>query len=202
MNTLLADSAVFLADKELFNRQRRIREEVITLFTACAAPLQAAVEQRDLPLEIAAIQPKISRGENYLGYPWQILDFPRYFTGEAVFAHRLMCWWGHSFISTFHISGTWLHRYETEIFNRLADLNGKHVLLGYNADQWVHHTGEDNYLPLEEISIDFDSYRAAVNNRGFFKCCRIIEFSSKTSLSDAAEEALNLWLDLCGCERR
>ena len=33
----------------------------------------------DLPGDIAAIAPKIARGENYLGLPYVMLDYPRYF---------------------------------------------------------------------------------------------------------------------------
>jgi len=39
-----------------------------------------------------AIAPKISKGENYEGLPWVILDFPRYFDKENVFAIR--CFFG------------------------------------------------------------------------------------------------------------
>src|SRR5205085_6252317 len=46
------------------------------------------------PAEVAAISPKISKGENYLGLPWLMLDYPRYFDKENIFAIRAMFWWG------------------------------------------------------------------------------------------------------------
>src|SRR5271169_1886033 len=41
--------------------------------------------------------PKISRGEQYKGMPWVMLDYPRVFGKEDVCAIRTMFWWGHYF---------------------------------------------------------------------------------------------------------
>src|SRR5215467_7358592 len=56
------------------------------------------------PTEVKAISPKISRGENYGGLPWMMLDFPRFFakedlprSGANIFAIRNMFWWGNFF---------------------------------------------------------------------------------------------------------
>ena len=40
---------------------------------------------------------KISRGENYRGLPYLILDYPAYFSQKDIFAFRTMFWWGHFF---------------------------------------------------------------------------------------------------------
>ena len=46
------------------------------------------------------IGPKISKGENYLGLPYIILDYPRYSDSEDLFFIRQMFWWGHFFSHT------------------------------------------------------------------------------------------------------
>src|SRR4051794_13074066 len=43
------------------------------------------------------IDPKTSRGENYRGLPYVILDFPRQFTKVDVLAVRSFFWWGNFF---------------------------------------------------------------------------------------------------------
>ncbi len=48
---------------------------------------------------------KISKGENYLGLPYAILDYPAIFKKEDVFAIRTMFWWGNFFSITLHVSG-------------------------------------------------------------------------------------------------
>src|SRR6185437_142624 len=47
--------------------------------------------------------PKISRGENYRGLPWVMLDYPGVLGRDDVMAIRAMFWWGHAFIVTLHL---------------------------------------------------------------------------------------------------
>ena len=58
-----------------------------------------------LPAEVVKISPKISRGENYKGLPWLVLDNPRYFQHNNIFAIRTMFWWGNFFSITLHRLG-------------------------------------------------------------------------------------------------
>ncbi len=50
--------------------------------------------------------PKISKGENYKGLPWIVLDYPRLFGREDVLAVRTLFWWGHYFSVTLHLKGS------------------------------------------------------------------------------------------------
>ena len=52
--------------------------------------------------------PRISRGEQYKGLPWVMLDYPRVFGKENVLAVRTMFWWGHYFTVTLHLKGEYL----------------------------------------------------------------------------------------------
>ena len=61
--------------------------------------------------------PKISKGENYKGLPWLVLDYPRYFNKEDIFAIRTLFWWGNFFSITLHISGKYKMRYEKKIID-------------------------------------------------------------------------------------
>src|SRR6187549_876336 len=61
--------------------------------------------QFQYPGEAGAIPPKISRGENYKGLPYVVLDYPRLFTSEHVFAIRTHFWWGNYFSVTLHLKG-------------------------------------------------------------------------------------------------
>src|SRR5688572_30593643 len=60
--------------------------------------------QDQLPAEVLMPSPKISRGENYKGLPYLILDNPRFFDKQDIFAIRTMFWWGHFFSITLHVS--------------------------------------------------------------------------------------------------
>ncbi|HEX6916286.1 MAG TPA: hypothetical protein VF145_13645, partial [Chitinophagaceae bacterium] len=63
------------------------------------------------PDEMSRAQAKISKGENYLGLPWVMMDYPRLFSKTDVFAVRCFFWWGNFFSITLQLSGKYLGQY-------------------------------------------------------------------------------------------
>ena len=104
--------------------------------------------------DVFSINPKISKGENYLGLPYLILDYPRLFKQQDIFAVRTMFWWGHFFSTTLHLSGEFKNKYSPQLiasFNLLAKEN---YSIGINPDPWLHHFGPDNYKEIALITKD------------------------------------------------
>ena len=91
------------------------------------------------------IEPKISRGENYRGLPWVMLDYPRYFGREEVFAIRTMFWWGHAFSVTLHLKGGYRDRFGPVVQARWAELARAGFHVGVSADEWRHEHVPENY---------------------------------------------------------
>ena len=93
--------------------------------------------------------PKISRGENYLGLPYVMLDYPRVFGKEDVLAVRTMFWWGNAFSTTLHLKGCYKDMYLPVIREGWAELAeaGFYINVGY--DEWRHEHVADNYMPME-----------------------------------------------------
>lgn len=93
--------------------------------------------------------PKISRGENYLGLPYLVLDYPRIFQQKEVFAIRSFFWWGHFFSSTLQVAGnfktTSLHKLEAAV----STFSKHHI--GINTDPWQHHFEKNNYVPIADL---------------------------------------------------
>src|SRR5438105_15186190 len=58
------------------------------------------------------VPPKISKGENYRGLPYLILDYPRLFEKENILAIRTMFWWGNFFSITLHLAGSYKKQHE------------------------------------------------------------------------------------------
>ena len=81
---------------------------------------------------------KISKGENYLGLPYAILDYPAIFKKENVFAIRTMFWWGNFFSITLHISGRKRMR-EINISKLVENLREKNFLFCINKKEWEHN---------------------------------------------------------------
>jgi hypothetical protein len=110
---------------------------------------QATVAEAD---HIFSVPPKISKGEQYIGLPYVILDFPRIASGNNICFIRSMFWWGHYFSSTLHISGT--YQKVDVIKHSYLQLGAADYFVGVNDDPWQHHFEPDNYRKISELSIE------------------------------------------------
>lgn len=95
---------------------------------------------------------KISRGENYNGLPYLILDFPRKFNGKNIFTIRTMFWWGNFFSSTLHLSGLEKTTHLPKIEMGYEVLRDANYFIGVSEDQWLHHFYPDNYISIKSLS--------------------------------------------------
>jgi hypothetical protein len=131
--------------------------------------------------------PKISRGENYRGLPYLVLDYPRIFQEGNMFAIRTMFWWGHFFSSTLLLSGIYKQRFESRIIQN-PELLTKGFFLGVSTDPWQHHFEADNYARL-----DPRSFRELYNR---ISAMTHIKIAAKWPLDNwqlAANEVFNCW---------
>jgi len=81
-------------------------DKVYQMFGQVAHEAQQRLQRpHHLPEAVLHQSPKISKGEQYQRLPWVVLDYPRYFSKEHVFAIRHFFWWGHYFSSTLQLKG-------------------------------------------------------------------------------------------------
>jgi hypothetical protein len=102
--------------------------------------------------EVLVPSPKISKGENYGGLPWVMLDYPRLFNREHTFAIRTMFWWGHFFSVTLHLKGAYKERLQQKLLANLPLLAARQFYLCVSGDEWRHEFEEDNYQPLSQLN--------------------------------------------------
>lgn len=105
-----------------------------------------------LPEKVLQTPGKISRGENYLGYPYLVLDFPRIFEKEHVFAYRSMFWWGNNFGFSLHIGGRYFEDAFEKFLVNYASLQLPGIYLCVNEDPWEYHYKKDNYELLSDFA--------------------------------------------------
>lgn len=110
--------------------------------------------QPQLPGEIFKTSPKIYKGENYLQLPYVMMDYPRTFSKEDVFAIRSFFWWGNYFSITLQLSGKYFQGFKNNIHNNLQSLNNNNFFIGVNDNAWHHHFETDNYQLLHKTNID------------------------------------------------
>lgn len=131
--------------------------------------------QHALPPEALNPPAKISKGENYRGLPYLVLDQPRSFHREDVLAIRTMFWWGNFFSITLHLSGHWKDRYLPGLQQSFTLLQDE-FYIGCNDDPWEHHFDGDNYKKLE--TLDGAEFGDLLGKRKFVK------LAAKTAISN------------------
>lgn len=189
-----------LKDRDLFLRKREVSDKINSLFSNCIEIIRGelSIYNELLPIEICSSNPKITKGENYLGFPWTILDYPRYFDRDAIFALRLLCWWGNNFSITLHLSGTYADKYRAQLFSNWGKLRETDLLICVNEDPWQHHHERNNYLLIKECEHDFNFYQDIAKQTGFIKICSIIPLEQWNDLPKKCSETSKLLFSLIG----
>lgn len=128
-------------------------EKAVALMGQQVGYMQALHERLQHPLPEPATQtsPKISKGEKYEGLPWVMLDYPRLFGREDTWAIRTFFWWGHFFSITLHLRGSWKKQYENSVRKHWSLLKEHAFYICIADDEWQHHFGKSNYLPLHQL---------------------------------------------------
>ncbi|HEY5393669.1 MAG TPA: hypothetical protein VIJ57_16210 [Hanamia sp.] len=130
-----------------------------------------AEEKRFFIPELQKRNGKISKGENYKGLPYIILDYPALFSKENIFAVRTLFWWGNYFSISFHLSGKYFGRMcqSPTIFSFLKD-NEFSVCI--NEDEWQHDFDEFNYVNINKLG---DEEINKILGKPFFKIAQKID---------------------------
>jgi hypothetical protein len=176
-----------VSDAGIILTKNTIQKKVILLLQGVQEKI--TLESQDLDPVLSTIPPKISKGENYEGLPYAILDYPRIADKEDLCFIRSMFWWGNFFSSTVHLSGIYRSKL-VENFHHVKMMED-YYYIGINDDPWVHHFGPDNYRPLKDLSIQ--ELEDIVSARSFIKIAAKFPLEEWES---AATELFNSWKKL------
>jgi len=152
-----------------------IIQKAISLFGMLADDMKAMLEKASLPEDVKMATPKISRGENYKGLPYAILDYPRLFTHENIFAIRTMFWWGNYFSITLHLKGNYKDMYQAAVNKNISLLAEKQFNICISPDQWRHELQDDNYISLSRVTEK--EILALIQKNQFLKLSAKVEFA-------------------------
>ena len=146
--TISPEELARLQDTAFLVSKRVITEKVYSLFHQLKKELAASTlfNTFSFPEGVDIGTGKLTRGENYRGLPYVVMDFPQAFGQGGIFAFRVMLWWGREFSFTLHLSGAHMQLAQGKPMNKL---HGHSVYQCVNASPWEHHFEQDNYLPVE-----------------------------------------------------
>ena len=124
--------------------------KVYLLFGQMAEEIKRICDERPgaFPEEVWSAPAKISRGENYKGLPYNILDYPRLFGKEDIFAIRTMFWWGNFFSVTIHLKGKYKFHFMPALKMNWPIMVSEGFYISAGENEWRHDFEPDHYKSL------------------------------------------------------
>jgi len=163
-----------LKDQEFLQAKVNIIKKINELLTATAEDLKEVLDKCNLPFPTRSnfISSKISKGENYRGFPYLVLDYPAIFSKDNIFAFRTMFWWGNFFSATLHLQGESFRYYHDKILEKVNSLSYKQIYISVGNSPWQYHYEKNNYILVENAEI------RDISNKPFIKFSRKLDLDS------------------------
>jgi hypothetical protein len=171
------DELLFLQQTQPFALKAAVTEKVYEFLAIAKAGIAGINEQNTFifPKGTDTVSGKISKGENYKGLPYFVLDFPKLFNTENIFAFRVMLWWGNYWSVHLHLSGTSWQLYRTAVYQNIGKIAGENFYLNTSDEEWNYEMNESNFLPINEANIE--AIKDRIQSLGYLR------LSAKTAIS-------------------
>ncbi len=191
--TLSANELELLTNTAWIFTKHSVIDKVYHLFGGVLALMKdhLLLHAEGLPEVYINSEPKISKGENYQLLPYVMLDYPRYFTKEAVLAVRTFFWWGNFFSVTLQLSGKYKKDFEPLLVKNFVWLAEHDYWICIQNDPWRHHFNADNYVLIK--SLQQQEFTAVLNREPFIKIARKISISE---WNNAAEFIVTVFAEI------
>lgn len=131
-----------------------------------------------------ALNGKITRGENYNGFPYVLLDYPNLFSKEEIVAARNLVWFGNGFHCTLHIKGTTT----TKALSRLHA--SPNILICVADNEWIHHINERDWISCNALD---EKSKKRINAQGWMKLGIEIPFAKPESWTNDLMAVYETW---------
>lgn len=138
-----------LTNGEIILTKNSIQQKMVALLSQTAQTLQ---QYNTLYPEAHSTPPKISKGENYSGLPYVVLDYPRITSGNNLLFVRSFFWWGNFYSSTLQLAGDYKTKHLSGIAESWQVLADKKYFVGIHPNPWQHHFEKDNYQEIAEVN--------------------------------------------------
>lgn len=178
MNYLLSNNEIELVtNPEILLAKNKIIIKVYELFGTVAKDYLMLCNELT-PFDFKTAEAKISKGENYQGLPYVMLDYPRNFSKESSIAIRSFFWWGHFFSITLHLSGKYQQQFSEKIHQAIHKnlLNDWYICTSDN--QWEHHFDLSNYTSITDLTF------SEITNLPFLKIAKNIPLKQWDQVHD------------------
>ena len=172
--TYSQDECSHLSNTEFFKTKTHISAKIRRTLEQLYHVYQAELAAQDLltPEGFNSEAVQFVKGEHLEDFPYQYLDYPRFFTREEKLSFRSLFWWGHHVAFSLILEGSLIRQYKQNLINRYAMVSDKQICLCLSPSLWEWKAGAGYTL---ELTHNRKSEVAAVlANRSFFKLARFI----------------------------
>ncbi|UII24973.1 hypothetical protein LVD15_16865 [Fulvivirga maritima] len=176
----------YISDQDFLLTKRQITEKIIQYLSNLESELKKEIHSSDFDFPDNAFLKagKISKGENFKGLPYLILDYPRMFSSTSIFAYRTMFWWGNFFSNTLHVKGSALKSLPDTTIQSAYPL-----FIQTLGDEWDHSLESAN--AVEQVNLQ----EILSTEVEFLKISQKIPLSDYGNLPDATIHFLRQILD-------
>ncbi len=151
MTTFQDDELALLSNPRFFEQKLQATEKLKRLMEEIRLALLEEIRPEELlaPSTTDFLKGQIAKGENYEGYPYVMLDFPKHFSKENIFTFRTLFWYGHTLIFSVIVAGTYLETYRQNFERHYERLCEAGLYFGTN-DVWDWRESASRLLTVQE----------------------------------------------------
>ncbi len=173
-----------LSNAEIFHIKDQVWDKLFDLFEDLRAGIKETKVHQNFPFpdSVDTVSGRISQGENYRSLPWMVLDFPKFFSRQSIFAFRSMFWWGHFFSFTLQLHGKALENYRPFLKKNIQELAGQSYYICVNNTPWNHTFEKGNYRKLNNIGKE--RIESICREKDFIKIARPLPISQWEHVCD------------------
>ena len=192
----------YLMDTEFISTKRRIIAKAELLLKSCSKLIDQELRSGNYRIKSNYLinPPKISKGENYKGLPYIVLDNPRNYTSGNVLAYRIVIWWGNTISFSLHLEGRHAQPAVNSIVRKLSNHTQKDLYYCLGNTPWEHHFENTNYQELHKLKPE--SILKHFGKFQFLKVAKKATLKEWPFLNDLAIRNLQILTDLISLDRR
>jgi hypothetical protein len=139
---------------QLFDQKEEITQRIQGLLAELRDLFKGRIKSEELcyPENADFVHGQLVRGERFHQRPYVYLDFPKFFSRQAMFTYRSFFWWGWDFVFAWILSGPYLDLYKKNLVNHLEVMSGKGFYLSLAPDPWEWRKDSPDNLELTQQS--------------------------------------------------
>ena len=159
----------YFRDTDFLKTKRLIIDRFIALFEDIQKDIIQSINDGAFQLPDSSITKsgKITKGENYKALPFVVLDCPRLFSADHIFAYRTMFWWGNYLSNHFLLKGHYLDRLREPFIDAWPVLKEQDVYLDLSDDPWNHDIFTDEFTQMSHLKRE--AFIKILQRPGFLK---------------------------------